>query len=128
ADHVYRRRELRRDGGPALPCRPDVRQRLRRRWLRAVAARGLSVTRVGISPGVALDVGPEVRPMIRRSLSLMPLLLGAAWLAPADETCMSPYLPKITGQEDYVYAWTLGVEGLGDGSDKLVTICATPRS
>src|SRR5262249_47272970 len=59
---------------------------------------------------------------------LLPLLLGAAWLAHADETCMSPYLPKITGQEDYVYAWTLGVEGLGDGSDKLVTIGATPGS
>ena len=44
----------------------------------------------------------------------------------ADETCLSPYLPKITGQEDYVYVWTLGVEGLGDGSDKLVTIGANP--
>ena len=32
----------------------------------------------------------------------------------ADETCMSPYMAKIVGQEDYVYVWTLGVEGLGD--------------
>ena len=59
-------------------------------------------------------------------------LLIAVVLAPgagrADETCMSPYLPKITGQEDYVYVWTLGVDGLGDGSDKLVTIGATPGS
>ena len=42
--------------------------------------------------------------------------------AVADETCQSPYMVKITGEEDYVYVWTLGVEGLGDGSDKLVTI------
>jgi selenium-binding protein 1 len=46
----------------------------------------------------------------------------------ADETCMSPYMAKITGQEDYVYVWTLGVEGLGDGSDKLVTVDALPGS
>jgi methanethiol oxidase len=44
----------------------------------------------------------------------------------ADETCMSPYLPKITGQEDYVYVWTLGDEGVGDGEDKLVTLGANP--
>jgi hypothetical protein len=44
----------------------------------------------------------------------------AVW---ADETCNSPYTAKlIKGQEDYVYVWTLGVEGLGDGSDKLVTV------
>jgi selenium-binding protein 1 len=46
----------------------------------------------------------------------------------ADETCMSPYMAKITGQEDYVYVWTLGVEGLGDGQDKLVTIDVNPNS
>ena len=45
----------------------------------------------------------------------------------ADETCQSPYLPKIIGQEDYVYVWTLGAEGLGDGSDKLVTVGANPQ-
>jgi selenium-binding protein 1 len=46
-----------------------------------------------------------------------------------DETCNSPYMAKlITGQEDYVYVWTLGVEGLGDGSDKLVTIDVDPKS
>jgi len=59
------------------------------------------------------------------SVALAAVLLGTA--APrADETCMSPYMPKITGQEDYVYVWTLGVEGEGDGSDKLVTIGANP--
>src|SRR6266436_135963 len=46
----------------------------------------------------------------------------------ADETCQSPYLPKVTGQEDYVYVWTLGMEGVGDGSDKLVTIGANPQN
>src|SRR6185295_6633973 len=57
-------------------------------------------------------------------------LLGlalVAGIARADETCMSPYMPKITGQEDYVYVWTLGVDGVGDGSDKLVTVGANPK-
>lgn len=45
----------------------------------------------------------------------------------ADETCQSPYLPKITGQEDYIYVWTLGAEGIGDGSDKLVTVGVNPQ-
>ncbi len=53
------------------------------------------------------------------------LLSGAAL---ADETCMSPYMAKITGQEEYLYVWTLGVDGLGDGSDKLVTVDARPDS
>lgn len=49
--------------------------------------------------------------------------------AQADETCNSPYMTGlIKGQEDYVHVWTLGVEGLGDGSDKLVTIDANPAS
>jgi len=46
--------------------------------------------------------------------------------ARSDETCQSPYLPRLTGQEDFVYVWTLGVEGQGDGSDKLVTVGANP--
>ena len=48
--------------------------------------------------------------------------------AQADETCMSPYIAKIQGQEDYVYVWTLGVEGVGDEQDKLVTIDTNPGS
>jgi selenium-binding protein 1 len=58
-------------------------------------------------------------------------LLGAMLLpAPleADETCLSPYMAKIVGQEDFVYVWTLGIEGLGDGQDKLVTVDARPGS
>ncbi len=46
----------------------------------------------------------------------------------ADETCQSPFLPKVTGQEDYLYVWTLGVKGVADGNDSLVTIDANPQS
>jgi selenium-binding protein 1 len=59
-------------------------------------------------------------------------MLAALVLSPgalyADETCMSPYMPKITGQEEYVYVWTLGEEGIGDESDKVVTIDVRPDS
>ena len=50
----------------------------------------------------------------------------ASSAARADETCLSPYMAKITGQEDYVYVYTLGVAGMGDGNDKLVTLGANP--
>lgn len=53
---------------------------------------------------------------------------GMAIPVQADETCMSPYMAKIVGQEDYVYVWTLGMEGLGDEQDKLVTIDVNPAS
>ena len=65
---------------------------------------------------------------VKKSIAMLVGLLlsvGAPVLR-ADETCMSPYLPKITGQEDYVYVWTLGDEGMGDGEDKLVTLGANP--
>ncbi|MGD8629501.1 MAG: selenium-binding protein SBP56-related protein, partial [Gammaproteobacteria bacterium] len=58
-------------------------------------------------------------------LVLLAILLRAAW---ADETCMSPYMAKIVGQEDYVYVWTLGSPGVGDEQDKLVTIDVNPAS
>jgi selenium-binding protein 1 len=64
--------------------------------------------------------------MARRVLAALLLLLTSS--ARGDETCMSPYMPKITGQEDWIYVWTLGVDGVGDGSDKLVTIGARPGS
>jgi selenium-binding protein 1 len=41
---------------------------------------------------------------------------------------MSPYMAKITGQEDFVYVWTLGMEGVGDDQDKLVTVDVNPDS
>ncbi|MDB6038313.1 MAG: putative selenium-binding protein [Verrucomicrobiales bacterium] len=63
------------------------------------------------------------------------LTLAALWAcgpgitrAQADETCSSPYLARIEGQEEFIYVWTLGVEGLGDGSDKLVVVDAKPGS
>jgi selenium-binding protein 1 len=57
-------------------------------------------------------------------------LLVATATAPtsADETCQSPYMPKIVGQEDFIYVWTLGVDGIGDGQDKLVTVDVNPAS
>lgn len=60
---------------------------------------------------------------MRFCAALLALLAAPAL---ADETCQSPYLPKVTGQEDYLYVWTLGAPGLGDGSDKLVTVGANP--
>jgi len=57
------------------------------------------------------------------------VLALAVGVAAADETCNSPYVTKlIKGQEDYVYVWALGVEGMGDGFDKLVTIDVNPKS
>jgi len=56
-------------------------------------------------------------------------VLAVSAVVRADETCNSPYISKlIKGQEDYVYVWALGVEGLGDGSDKLVTVDVNPKS
>jgi selenium-binding protein 1 len=61
--------------------------------------------------------------------ALLSAWMGLAVPAGADETCNSPYVTKlIKGQEDYIYVWTLGVEGLGDGFDKLVTIDVNPKS
>ena len=56
------------------------------------------------------------------------LALSVFPAAHADETCMSPYMKKIEGQEDYVYVWTLGEKGLGDEQDKLVTVDVNPNS
>jgi selenium-binding protein 1 len=74
----------------------------------------------------------RVQRTFRRVVTLA-LALGimcvAGGVASADETCNSPYVTKlIKGHEDYVYVWALGVEGLGDGSDKLVTVDVNPKS
>ena len=61
-------------------------------------------------------------------LSISLMLMGTVTTVTADETCMSPYMAKIVGQEDYVYVWTLGVEGMGDEQDKLVTVDVNPDS
>lgn len=80
-------------------------------------------------------VNKSLRDLLRdlySTAAISTLLITAAGLAPltaqADETCQSPYMAKITGQEDFVYVWTLGVEGLGDGQDKLVTVDVNPKS
>ncbi|MAE96582.1 MAG: selenium-binding protein [Deltaproteobacteria bacterium] len=65
---------------------------------------------------------------LRRITAALAALALAGGPALADETCQSPYLPKLAGQEDYVYVWTLGIEGVGDGSDKLVTVRTNPSS
>ena len=66
---------------------------------------------------------------MKLSAAVVMAALLATPVAEGDETCNSPYIAKlIKGQEDYVYVWTLGVEGLGDGSDKLVTVDVNPKS
>src|SRR6478735_7752575 len=68
---------------------------------------------------------------IARLIIIVTALCGLAApivTARADETCSSPYLARIEGQEEFVYVWTLGVEGLGDGSDKLVVVGVKPGS
>jgi selenium-binding protein 1 len=61
-------------------------------------------------------------------VSLLAIGFGALSAAHADETCLSPYMAKIVGQEDFVYVWTLGMPGVGDEQDKLVTIDVNPAS
>jgi len=81
-----------------------------------------------------LHVSPERRKDGTAALSLAVAgavgaagIAGAPSRAAADETCQSPDMAKIVGQEDYVYVWTLGVEGLGDAQDKLVTVAVNPK-
>lgn len=67
--------------------------------------------------------------MIRQIMIAVALLASMLLqTSSADETCMSPYMAKIVGQEDFVYIWTLGLEGVGDGQDKLVTVDVNPDS
>ena len=58
-------------------------------------------------------------------------LLSSVALTPAfaDETCNSPFMTGlIKGQEQFLHVWTLGAKGVGDESDKLVTIDVIPNS
>src|SRR3972149_1804244 len=66
--------------------------------------------------------------MRKRVLFAAIFVLGLFGSTAADETCQSPFLPKVTGQEDYLYVWTLGVKGVGDGNDSIVTVDANPKS
>jgi methanethiol oxidase len=62
-------------------------------------------------------------------IALVAAAVVLAGSAAADETCNSPYMTGlIKGQEQFIHVWTLGVEGLGDGWDKLVTIDVDPAS
>lgn len=55
--------------------------------------------------------------------------IGAASTGVADETCNSPFTSAlIKGQEKFLHVWTLGLPGMGDESDKLVTIDVDPKS
>jgi selenium-binding protein 1 len=73
--------------------------------------------------------GTFMRALARAIVTIVVALAATAPLALADETCNSPYITNlIKGQEDYLYVWTLGVAGLGDGSDKLVTLDVNPAS
>ncbi len=62
-----------------------------------------------------------------RSLCAFGLAVAAPF-ALADETCVSPYMKRLTTQEDFMYVWTLGVQGVGDEQDKLVTVDTNPAS
>lgn len=64
----------------------------------------------------------QLRTLAYGAAAIAVLAVTAAIPAAADETCQSPYMPKITGEEEFVYVWTLGIPGLGDGFDKLVTV------
>jgi methanethiol oxidase len=68
------------------------------------------------------------RPLQSSASGLVLGLMLGGHAALADETCQSPYMAKITGHEEFVYVWTLGIEGLGDGSDKVVTVDVRPNS
>jgi selenium-binding protein 1 len=84
------------------------------------AAAASAVTSAAPSRSATLALPLRKGLTVGATIALVAALIPAP--AKADETCLSPYMPKITGHEDYVYVWTLGVEGLGDGSDKLVTV------
>src|SRR6266571_8570165 len=84
------------------------------------------------APRVQRDSREEAmdhKSVFRAIAALAMTCVGFTAAVRADETCNSPYISKlIKGQEDYVYVWALGVEGLGDGFDKLVTVNVNPKS
>src|SRR6266542_1300572 len=86
----------------------------------------MNLTKMKTSIDSQLLVAAISRVVFSGALALA--LIFSLNLARADETCSSPYLARIEGQEEFVYVWTLGVEGIGDGSDKLVTVDVKPGS
>src|SRR5438046_2699642 len=93
---------------------------------RTVAARKKDPTKMKTNINPRFPTSSKSRTVFTAALTLS--LFFTLKNARADETCSSPYLARIDGQEDFVYVWTLGVEGLGDGSDKLVTVDVRPGS
>ena len=83
----------------------------------------MAQTREGVMQARYRSTRVKLNPWLLAGIAALALATGAA-TAPtlADETCQSPYMTKITGEEDFVYVWALGEEGVGDGSDKLVTV------
>jgi selenium-binding protein 1 len=79
---------------------------------------------------ILINTNRSRRLMSRLMLIVTAIYNSAFLVAPmrADETCSSPYLARIEGQEEFLYVWTLGVEGLGDGADKLVVVDVKPGS
>src|SRR5574337_990273 len=90
--------------------------------------------RIGVLAAVDVRAGSGGTAMLplrnssRISWVLLMFVIGWAGPAAADETCQSPFLPKVTGQEDYLYVWTVGVKGVADGNDSMVTVDANPKS
>mgnify|MGYP001312262101 CR=1 FL=1 len=70
-----------------------------------------------------------MRKLLKSSVCALALAAILPFPSVADETCNSPFTNAlIKGQEDYLHVWTLGMVGVGDESDKLVTIDVQPNS
>jgi hypothetical protein len=60
----------------------------------------------------------EISSQLFSSLGAAALIGVIAAACHADETCNAPYMTGLNkGQEDYINVWTIGVPGLGDGSN-----------
>jgi selenium-binding protein 1 len=74
-------------------------------------------------PGMRRAIACRVARLAGGILLALTALPGAA-----DETALSPYAPRITGQESHAWVLTTGIPGVGDEQDKLVTVNVNPRS
>src|SRR5688572_18427864 len=104
--------------------KPNLTQIMKTGAMKLLEPRGTSCR----SSEMYVQRNPAERSRGGRKLLLAALLALTTGVSRADETCQSPYMPKIVGQEQFVYVWTLGVEGWGDGSDKLVSVDVKPDS
>jgi selenium-binding protein 1 len=91
----------------------DSRQSNTLNWIRRNESSSVSLAKAKVLTSIALTFC---------------VLVSSGLTTSADETCSSPYLARIEGQEEFLYVWTLGVEGLGDGEDKVVTVDVKPGS